>query len=751
MNKRCKQDHKHDEKIEDKSEASGREKAPKSDSFTLAFKIQGMDCAEEIQILKREVGSIVGGVQNLAFDLLNAKMMVQADTKVTAQIVASVAKAGMTATVWEDSREKEKPKTFWRKNSRNVLTSLSGGFVLAGFISDLYIFGFRSAAGLNELAEGHQSSLLAHVCYALAIASGICFVIPKAFYAARKFRPDMNLLMVVAILGALFIGEWFEGATVAFLFSLSLTLESWSVGRARKAVASLLELAPPVVRVPDESGDEKLLPPESIAVGTIFLVKPGDRFPLDGKVFDGESEANQAPITGESVPVHKKKGDDVFAGTINGDGSLYIESTKPAGETLLSNIIRMVGEAQSKRAPSEQFVEKFALIYTPIILALALAVLFIPPLFFGGNWNEWVYKALTLLVIACPCALVISTPVSVVAALTAAARNGVLIKGGAYIEAPAKLRAIAVDKTGTLTQGKPVVVEVAALDGTSRDELLRIAVALEVGSTHPLAQALITYGKENKIDIKAATEYQIVQGKGAQGKVNGEKYWLGSHRYLKDSKLETSELHKILEAKEDRGQTVVVVGSESKVMGYVVLSDAVRPEAKAAVVKLHEVGISAVVMLTGDNRQTASVVANMTGIDQFSAELLPQDKVREIEKLVEKYKYVAMVGDGINDAPAMGCASLAIAMGAIGSDVAIETADIALMSDDLSKIGWLVAHSRKTLAIIRQNIVFSLSIKAIFGVLTFSGFASLWGAIAADTGASLLVVFNALRLLKVEN
>lgn len=751
MDKCCPHDHKHDDKADDKHKPLVRipEKTQKTpSSLNLSFKISGMDCAEEIQVLKKEVGPIVGGDQNLAFDLLNAKMLVKADEKVSPQIISAVARTGMTAVVWEATKGKEPPKTIWQKNLRNILTLLSGGFVLAGFLSDVYFFGFRTAAGLNELVEGHQSSILAHVFYALAIASGIWFVIPKAFYAAKKFRPDMNLLMAVAIVGALVIGEWFEGATVAFLFSLSLTLESWSVGRARKAVATLLELAPPVVRVPGKNGDEKLLPPDSITVGTVFLVKPGDRFPLDGKVSEGESEVNQAPITGESVPVHKKKGDEVFAGTINGDGALYVESTKPAGETLLSNIIRMVGEAQSRRAPSEQFVEKFALIYTPFVLVVAIAVLFIPTLLFGGAWNEWVYKALTLLVIACPCALVISTPVSIVAALTAAARNGVLVKGGAYMEAPAKLRAIAVDKTGTLTQGKPSVAEVEPINGITRDELLRIAVALEVGSTHPLAQAIVAYGKANNVEIKAATDYQIIQGKGAQGKIDGGKYWLGSHRFLEDTNLETPELHNILEAKEDSGQTVVVIGSETKVLGYVVLSDAVRPEARDAISKLHKAGISAVVMLTGDNKQTASVIANMTGVDQFAAELLPQDKVREIESLVKKYDQVAMVGDGVNDAPAMGRATLAVAMGAIGSDVAIETADIALMSDDLSKIAWLVGHARKTLTVIRQNIVFSLSVKAIFVVLTFTGFASLWGAIAADTGASLLVVFNALRLLK---
>lgn len=745
----CGHNHNHGHKQDSqKTAVKMPERARRSQPPLLTLKISGMDCAEEIQILKKEVGPLVGGDENLGFDLLNAKMLVYNSSEPSEKIIAAVMRTGMKATAWQESKAETEAKNFWQINLRKILTFISGSLVLSGFLADVWTLGFTTAIGLNELAEGHESSMAARVFYALAIASGIWFIIPKAVYAAKRLRPDMNLLMAVAIVGALLIGEWFEGATVAFLFALSLTLESWSIGRARRAVASLLELAPPFVRLPSKNGEEKLMPPDAIEVGTIFVVKPGDRFPLDGKVAQGESEVNQAPITGESVPVPKRKGDEVFAGTINGDGALYVESTKPAGETMLSSIIRMVGEAQSRRAPSEQFVEKFALIYTPVVLVVALLILFVPPLLLGGAWGEWIYKSLTLLVIACPCALVISTPVSIVAALTASARNGVLVKGGAFMEAPAKLHAIAIDKTGTLTRGKPAVVEIEPINGVSRIELQRIAAALEIGSTHPIAQAIVSYVKGNKIDIQQADDYQIIPGKGAQGTINGEKYWLGSHRLLEDTNLETPELHALLESKEDQGQTVVVVGNEKKAIGYVVLADEVRPEARQAVSKLHEVGIAAVVMLTGDNQQTAAVIAKQTGVDGFAAELLPQDKVREVESLVAKYGHVAMVGDGVNDAPAMARASIAIAMGAVGSDVAIETADVALMSDDLSRLSWLIGHSRKTLTIIRQNIFFSLAIKGLFVVLTFAGFASLWGAIAADTGASLLVVFNALRLLR---
>jgi Cd2+/Zn2+-exporting ATPase len=579
--------------------------------------------------------------------------------------------------------------------------------------------------------------------------AGIWQVLPKAWFALRRFRPDMNLLMTVAVAGAVGVGEWFEGATVAFLFSLSLALESWSIGRARRAVGALMDLSPPSARLITEGALEKAVPPAQVEVGARFAVRPGDRIPLDGRVVRGHSAVNEAPITGESLPVEKGTGDEVFAGTINGDGALEVECTKPVSDTTLAHIIRMVGEAQSRRAPSEQWVETFARIYTPAVMVLAIAVLLVPPLAFGGSWGDWVYRSLVLLVIACPCALVISTPVSIVAALAAAARNGVLIKGGLYVEIPARLSAVALDKTGTLTGGKPAVIEVVPMSGHDEAELLARVAALESQSTHPLAHAIVAYARERQVEPQPVENYRILQGKGATGRFNGDAYWVGSHRYLEERGQETPDVHQRLTELSHAGRTVVVVGNERHVCGFIALADQVRPRTIEAIRALRDLGVEHIIMLTGDNEGTARAVASKAGVDEFRADLLPVDKVSAVESLVQKYGQVAMVGDGVNDAPALAAATLGVAMGAAGSDAAIETADVALMADDLAKLPWLIQHSRRTLEIIRQNILFSLAVKALFVVLTFVGHASLWAAIAADTGASLLVIFNGLRLLQV--
>jgi Cd2+/Zn2+-exporting ATPase len=407
----------------------------------------------------------------------------------------------------------------------------------------------------------------------------------------------------------------------------------------------------------------------------------------------------------------------------------------------------MVGEASSRRAPSEQWVERFARVYTPAVLAAAVVVLLVPPLLFGGSWTIWLYRSLVLLVIGCPCALVISTPVTIVAALAAAARNGVLIKGGTYVEAPAQLRALALDKTGTLTRGEPEVVDVIPLNGHTDVELLQRVAWMETRSDHPLARAIVNYAHARGIEPTAVEDFQIVQGKGATARIGDTQYWIGSHRYLEERGQETPEIHNRLDSLASAGRSVVVVGNERHVCGLITIADAVRPESRSVIEALRRAGISHVVMLTGDNAATARAIAEQTGIDEVRAELLPADKVSAVEELVKSYTYVAMIGDGVNDAPAMARATLGIAMGAAGSDAAIETADIALMSDDLSKLPWLMAHSKRTLAIVRQNILLSLSVKAVFVVATFAGFASLWAAIAADMGVSLLVIGNALRLL----
>ncbi len=715
----------------------------------LAFKIIGMDCAEEVAILKSELSRLVESVEQLQFDVLSGKLIIDGASNLSPeQIVQAVAKTGMRAEVWRDqSRPNE--SSFWQTYGRSILTTASGIFGFAGFVSHVAISGgFAESLGSEGIGIAHGVPAVSVILYLIGIVTGTWFVLPKAWRAVARLRPDMNLLMVVAVCGAAAIGEWFEAATVAFLFSVSLLLESWSFGRARRAIAALMKLASPVARIRDESGQEKEVPPNEVNLGTVFVVRPGEKIPLDGKIVKGASAVNQAPITGESVPVDKSIGSDVFAGTINGDGVIEVESTKSAEDTTLAKIVRMVGDAQSQRSPSEQWVEKFARYYTPAVMAMALLVLVIPPLLFGGGWSIWLYRSLILLVIACPCALVISTPVSIVAALASAAKNGVLIKGGLFVEVPARMRAIAMDKTGTLTHGKPEVIDIVPLNQHNEIELLERAAALESHSDHPLAQAIVRKAVERNVVIPPAEDFEIIQGKGARGLVNGKFFWLGSHRYLEERGQETPEVHEQLESLQLAGRSIVVVGNEEHVCGFVSLVDTVRAETAGILAQLHAEGIEDVAMLTGDNWGTAKAIAKVVGIDSVYAELLPENKVEIIEALVKKYGQVAMVGDGVNDAPALARSSLGIAMGAVGTDAAIETADIALMSDDLSKLPWLIKHSKRTLSIIRQNITFSLGVKLLFVALTFSGYASLWTAIAADMGASLLVIANSLRLLR---
>ena len=718
--------------------------------MTRYFKIGGMDCAEEVAILKGAIGPLVGDEQFLTFDVLSARMGVTVPEHqvATAEIIKAVAKTGMTADVWRETKGDEPAASYWSRNGQTILTLASGVLGLLGFALQVQASGSIAAAfGFTEQAGPVATPVLAKLCFSLSILAGVWHFLPKAWYSLARFRPDMNLLMTVAIAGAVTIGEWSEAATVAFLFSVSLLLESWSVGRARRAIAALMSLAPPTVRIVGKDGVEREVPPDQVSVGELFLVKPGERIALDGVIALGSSDVNQASITGESVPVSKSPGTEVYAGTINGDGALQVTSTKAAGDTTLARIIRMVGDSQSKRAQSEQWVETFARYYTPGVMLAALAVLFVPPLLLGGQWHAWFYNSLVLLVIACPCALVISTPVSIVAAIAAAARQGVLIKGGVFVEVPAHLKAIALDKTGTLTAGKPAVVEVVPLNGHSEEELLQRAAAMESHSDHPLALAIMRYAAEKKVVAAAAEDFQILQGKGATAKFDGRPFWLGSHRYLEERGQETPEIHERLEALSSAGRSVVVIGNETHVCGMIALADQLRPETEHVIAALRAQRIEHLIMLTGDNKATAAAIAQATGIDEFRAELLPADKVKAIEELLQKYGQVAMVGDGVNDAPALGRATLGIAMGAVGSDAAIETADVALMSDDLSKVAWLIGHSRRALAVIRQNIFASLAIKVLCVVLTLAGFASLWAAIAADAGVSILVVLNGLRLL----
>ena len=713
----------------------------------LDFRIHGMDCADEVAILRKQLAPLVPQEQ-LAFDILRGKMTVAESSVSADEIRDSVRQTGMRAELWSEQQPGTAELSFWQRRGRTVLSMVCGILTAAGFLVHAASDGIAAAFGSEGVGVAQDVPFTSVVLYVTAIVSGGWFIAPRAWNAIRNLRPDMNLLMTIAVVGAALIGEWFEGAVVTFLFALSLALESWSVNRARRAVEALLAIAPETARVLDEAGRETEVRADAVPVGARIRVKPGDRVPLDGTVRAGRSQVNQAPITGESLPVEKEPAAEVFAGTINGEGALEVEVTKLAGESTLAQIIRMVGEAQSRRAPSEQWVDKFAAVYTPAILALAVGVALVPPIVTGADWGVWFYRALVLLVIGCPCALVISTPVSIVASLAAAARHGVLVKGGAFIEAPARLRAVALDKTGTLTKGEPHVIDVMPLGNHTEQELLTAMGAIEAHSDHPLARAISSHVRERGVDFAPAEDVQAVMGRGVTARFDGKKYWLGSHRYLEELGQETADVHRAIEERSASGRTVVVMGTEDHVCGFVTLADPVRPESVGAIEALRSAGIGTIVMLTGDNKATAERIAAEAGITDVRAELLPADKVTAVEELVRTHQAVAMIGDGVNDAPAMGRATIGIAMGAAGSDAAIEAADIALMSDDLTKLAWLIHHSKRTLAIIRQNVVLSIAVKVLFIVLTFAGYASLWAAIGADMGVSLIVIANALRLLR---
>ena len=713
--------------------------------MTSTFRVHGLDCADEAAELREALQSRPG-VRELSFDLLRGLMIVEHDESAISRddLIAAVSKIGLRAELWCDACPVEGAASEPQRGWRSVVTVASGVLLGVGVVVQGLTGGWSALLGAPE----SPPPILAKALFIASAIIGGSLVLPKAWLALRRGRLDMNVLMTVAVAGAIGIGEFSEAATVAFLFAVSLALEAWSVGRARRAVEALMTLTPDTARVLQADGSEATLPVSDIDIGTRLVVRPGEKFPLDGHIVKGETTVNQAPITGESAPVPKRPNDEVFAGTINQDGAVEIEATKRADDSTLARIVRLVADAQRKRAPTEQWVETFARRYTPSVMTLAVAVMLLPPLVAGASWSHWFYQGLVLLVIACPCALVISTPVSFVAALTSAAHQGVLVKGASFLELASKLKAIALDKTGTLTAGRPEVKEVVALSGHTEREVIEIAAAIEARSQHPLAEAIVRHAESLGVKSKPADDFQAIGGKGATAKLDGETVWIGSHRAFEQRGEETPELHERMEELAARGYSVVVIAAHEHVCGLIALGDVIRPNAKDALAAMHRAGVKQLVMLTGDNAGVANKVASEVGLDDVRAELLPEDKVAAVEELVSRHGAVGMIGDGVNDAPAMARASLGIAMGAAGTDAALETADIALMSDDLSRVAWLIDHSHRTLRVIRQNITASLGVKAVFVVLTILGHANLWTAIAADMGVSLAVVFNALRLLR---
>lgn len=691
------------------------------------FIVEQMDCADEARQIENKLGKLPG-VTDLSFDLISKRLKVEG-TITSEEVQRAIKEIGMTA---RPEGEAQRELTFWERRGRQVTTLISGVFLVLGVALDW--------SGVTEYAT---VPLLA-----ISTVAGGWYIAPRGFRAARSLALDMNFLMTVAAIGAAAIGEWSEGASAMFLFSVAQLLESFSMDRARNAIKALMDLSPTEATV-RRNGREETVPVAEVRVEETIVIRPGQKIPLDGVVLNGHSAVNQAPITGESIPVDKEPGAEVFAGSINEQGMLEVRVTKLVEDTTLARIIHAVEEAQASRAPSQAFVDRFSRVYTPAVVAFAVLIIFIPPLLGLGSWAEWFYRALAMLVIACPCALVISTPVSIVSGLAGAARGGVLIKGGAHLENAGAATVVAFDKTGTLTKGKPAVTDIVSLNGIGETEILRVAAAVEQGSEHPLARAIIAKAEERQIGTTQSSGFRALVGRGASAAVDGRTISIGNERLAKEMGTFTEAGAAVLERFEEEGKTGVLVTTESEPLGVIAIADEARPEAHNAIESLKKMGVRKVVMLTGDNEGTARAVADHLGVDEFYAELLPDDKVRVVRELEEKGEVVAFVGDGVNDAPALATATVGLAMGAAGTDVALETADIALMADDLSHLPFAIRLSRKTLSIIKQNIWFSIGIKAVFLVLALVGWATLWMAVASDMGASLLVILNGLRALKV--
>jgi len=695
------------------------------------FKIEGMDCHEEVAILERRLKPLPG-LEDLSADVMGQRLRVKYDAaRLNATAIAeAVATTGMRAWLEHEEPVGLAPGATARRQALVVLSGLA------------------LAAGLF----GRWLSLPAPALIALFILSvlgGGVYTARRAFSAARAFSLDINVLMLIAVAGAMAIGEWAEAATVIFLFALAQFLETRSMERARHAIRALMEVAPGEALV-RRAGEEQRVKVDDVMIGEIMVARPGEKIPLDGTVIGGESAVNQAPITGESVPVTRRPGDEVFAGTINGRGALEVRVTRLRRDTTMARIIGLVEVAQAQRAPSQTFVERFARYYTPAVIVLAGAVAVVPPFVAGQPFESWFYRALVLLVISCPCALVISTPVSIVSALAAAARQGVLIKGGVHLERTARVRCVAFDKTGTLTIGHPEVVEIIPQNGAGRAEILGLAAALEARSEHPIGEAIVRRAASEGVQASIGRQFQALPGRGAEARVDGEVAVIGNHRLFEERRLCSPAVDAELDRLAASGRTAVLLARHGQTIGIIAVGDEVRTAGGDAIALLRRQGVERIAMLTGDNAIAARAVAHALAIDEFQAELLPEDKVAAVRALRQRYGTVAMVGDGVNDAPALAAADVGIAMGVAGTDAALETADVALMADDLFKLPFAFRLSRRTLRNIKTNIAVSIGLKGAFLVLGVAGLATLWMAVVADMGASLLVIANGLRLLRTE-
>jgi Cd2+/Zn2+-exporting ATPase len=699
----------------------------KTKSQETTFAVDDLCCATEEQKIRKRLES-EPGVQGLEFNFVSHRLKVQhtCDDQVILNHLKEIGLPGINERAGRTTRNK--------LHQRLLLST--------GLSAMLFVGGL--AAGFAAAPKGIVIGFFIGSMVAGGWHIGI-----KAFKSVRMFSLDMNFLMTMASIGAIALGHYAEGAAVVFLFAVSLVLESVSMDRTRRAIRSLLSLSPLSATILRDEA-ETTVAVEEIAVGDIVIVRPGERIGVDGKVVKGRSTVNEAPITGESMPVPKGEGDPVYAGSFNQRGSLNVQTSKRATDSTIARMIHLVEEAQSKKAPSQSFVDQFARYYTPAVFGLAIVLALVPPVLFHGLFAIWLYRALVLLVIACPCALVISTPVTLVSALTTAARNGVLVKGGKYLELLSHVRAVAFDKTGTLTEGRPVVTDVVSLNALSPTELIRIAAAAEIHSEHRLADALLRKAEEEGISFSDVTteDFASITGKGIRTKVNGKTYVIGNHQLMEELGVCGPAVEKVLFDLEQQGKTAVIVSDDQQVLGIIAIADRIRRESRSTVGALHKLGVRRVVLLTGDNAGTASSVAGLLGVDELKSELLPEDKLTGVQKLRSQWGPVAMVGDGINDAPALAAADVGIAMGAAGSDTALETADVVLMADNIAKVPFSISLGRKALRVIKQNISLALAIKAAFILLAVFGLTSLWLAILADDGATLVVILNSLRLLK---
>lgn len=693
--------------------------------------VSGVCCSTEEALVRKTLDTLVGPEQ-YRFNSITCELSIPQSVD-GAHVVQHLRQAGFGA---RSKQELNREEPFWTRHADAVVTAVAGTLAIAGFV----------------IERETTSTDLSHLLLLTSILIGGWKIFRKAYAAAQSLTLDMNVLMSIAVLGALLIGKWTEGAAVIVLFAISLALESYSTSRTRTAIRSLMRVSPDRASVL-RGEREELVDARDISPGDCIVIRPGERIPLDGTVTEGLSSVDESPITGESVPVTKAPGAHIFAGSINERGSLQVRVTHRFEETTIARIIHLVEEAQRKRAPIQHFVDRFARLYTPIILGIALVVALVPPLLFHEPISNWFYRALVLLVIACPCALVISTPVTIISALTTAARHGILIKGGRYLEILSKVRAVAFDKTGTLTEGRTRVTDVVPLNSLSRNEVLQLVAAIEQRSEHHLAAAVIVEATRsgvstNQINVEA---FEAMPGLGVKASIKGKTYYVGNHKLCRERGYHSPLVEHSLTTFSRQGKTVVVLGTGSEALGIIAIQDTARHQSKGAIERLRRLGVRHMMMLSGDNDATVQRIAAEVGIDDFAAGLLPAQKVRAVEDFKQRYTTVAMVGDGINDTPALAASSVGIAMGTSGTDAALETADVVLMADDISKLPTLFGLSRKAMRIIKQNIALALSLKLLFLVLSVLGSATLWMAVLADDGAALGVILNGLRILSYKD